>query len=210
MQRSVQQAFFKHGCFVLIDQINARLLSVGEANAFFDVPPFVYEVDVPDFTRRQLQGQVGQQVRLYTLHHLEGNPAQGGRMTPRLIGFLHMIEREFFELFCSVDGVGPKKALRAMTRPVQDVAKLIENEDVKALSTLPGIGPATADRVVAKLRRKMPKFALLVQLQQGGEVERTPDITQETFELLVSLGHSETDARTLIDTAVAKDTTHSG
>ena len=90
-----------------------------------------------------------------------------------------------------------------MTRPVQDVAKLIENEDVKALSTLPGIGPATADRVVAKLRRKMPKFALLVQLQQGGEVERTPDITQETFELLVSLGHSETDARTLIDTAVA-------
>lgn len=187
----------------MIDQIHAKLLSVGEANAFFDVPPFTYEVDIPDFTRRQLQGQIGQMVRLYTIHYLDGNPAQGGRLTPRLIGFLHVIEREFFELFCSVDGVGPKKALRAMTRPVQDVAHLIENEDVKGLATLPGIGPATADRVVAKLRRKMPKFALLVQQQLGTATEVVTDVAQETFELLVTLGHSESDARQLIDSALA-------
>ena len=84
-----------------------------------------------------------------------------GRLTPRLIGFLTEVEREFFELFCSVDGVGVKKALRAMVRPVREVATAIEEQDTKALSALPGIGPATAERIVAKLRRKVPKFALM-------------------------------------------------
>ena len=61
-----------------------------------------------------------------------------GRMTPRLIGFLSEVEREFFELFCSVDGVGVKKALRAMVRPVKDVATAIEEQDAKLLSVAAG------------------------------------------------------------------------
>lgn len=187
----------------MIDQITARLAALGETDAYFDVPPFTYEVQVPDFARRQLQGRIGETVRLFTIHHLDGNPAQGGRLTPRLIGFLHVVEREFFELFCSVDGVGAKKALRAMVRPVQDIARLIENEDVKGLGTLPGIGPATADRVIAKLRRKMPKFALLVQKELGAGVAESPDVVAETFALLLTLGHGESDARRLLDAATA-------
>ena len=85
-----------------------------------------------------------------------------GRMTPRLIGFLTEIEREFFELFCSVDGVGVKKALRSMVRPVKEVATAIEEQDTKSLSALPGIGAAMSERIIAKLRRKVPKFALMV------------------------------------------------
>jgi len=187
----------------LIDQIVAPLSRLSETDAYFEVPPFVYEVQIPDFTRRQLQTRIGETIRLHTIHHLDGNPAQGGKLTPRMIGFLHTIEREFFELFCSVDGVGAKKALRAMVRPVQDVARLIENEDVKALATLPGIGPATADRIVAKLRRKMPKFALLVQKELGTEVIDTPDVIEETYQLLLTLGHGESEARRLIDAATA-------
>ena len=61
------------------------------------------------------------EIGLHTVHYLEGNPAQG-KLTPRMVGFLNEIEREFFEMFCSVDGVGVKKALRAMVRPVRDVA----------------------------------------------------------------------------------------
>ena len=187
----------------MIDQIVAPLARISETDAYVEVPPFVYEVQIPDFTRRQLQTRIGETIRLHTIHHLDGNPAQGGRLTPRLIGFLHTIEREFFELFCSVDGVGAKKALRAMVRPVQDVARLIENEDVKALATLPGVGPATADRIVAKLRRKMPKFALLVQQELGTEAVDTPDVIEETYQLLITLGHGESEARRLIDTATA-------
>ena len=117
-------------------------------------------------------------------------------MTPRLIGFSSQIERQFFELFCSVPGLGVKKALKAMVRPVQDIAKSIEDQDVKSLTTLPGIGPAMAEKIVAQLRRKMAKFALLVQqdpTQQAGDIERS--IVDETFQVLLALGHSESDAR---------------
>ncbi len=160
-----------------------------------------YEVMIPEFVRRQLQPRLGESVSLHTIQYLEGNPAQG-RLTPRLVGFLNEIEREFFELFCSVDGVGVKKALRAMVQPVADVAAAIEEQDVKALSALPGIGPATAERVIAKLRRKVPKFALLITQEVATLPQSTRGLVEETYEVLRSLGHSETDARRLIDVAL--------
>ena len=100
-----------------------------------------------EFARRQLQNSVGQEVQLHTVEYLDGDPVRG-RLTPRMIGFLNEAERDFFNLICSVDGIGVRKALRAMVRPVQEVATAIEKEDAKALSGLPGIGPATADRMI--------------------------------------------------------------
>ncbi|MBQ5368088.1 MAG: Holliday junction DNA helicase RuvA, partial [Thermoguttaceae bacterium] len=98
-----------------------------------------------------------------------------------------------------------KKALRAMIRPVREIASAIEEQDVKFLSQLPGIGPATAERIVAKLRRKVPKFALMAARPndpQGGDGGQELDVVSETFEALVSLGHSETEARRMIDAVV--------
>ncbi len=169
-----------------------------------EVVPFEYEVLVADYTRRQLQPKLGQDIRLPTLEFIDGNAAQGGRLTPRLIGFLTEPERQFFELFCSVDGVGTKKALRAMVRPVKELAVLIEQQDVKALSTLPGIGPATSERIIAKLRRKMPRFALMVDRGQVGDApDLSAAVVTDTFDALLALGHNESDARTLIDEAIA-------
>ncbi len=167
------------------------------------VGPFEYEVLIPEFTRRQLQGQIGRETSLHTIEYLEGNPMQG-RLTPRLVGFLNPVEREFFELFCQVDGVGVKKALRAMVRPVQEVAALVEDQDAKGLAALPGVGPATAERIIAKLRRKMPKFALLVGHDLPAETATERDVLSETFDALRALGHSESHARRLLDDALAR------
>jgi Holliday junction DNA helicase RuvA len=186
----------------LITKISGRLIAVSDEQATLAVDAFEYQVLIPEFVRRQLQAQIGESVSLHTLHYLDGNPAHG-RLTPRLIGFLSEVEREFFELFCSVDGVGMKKALRAMVRSVRDVATLIEEQDAKGLSALPGIGPATAERVIAKLRRKMPKFALLVAREATPDTDVPRDLVNETYQVLCSLGHSESDARRLLDAVLA-------
>jgi len=191
----------------LITKITGKLLAVQEADISLAIDAFEYQVLIPEFVRRQLQHQVGETIRLHTIQYLEGNPMQG-RLTPRVIGFLNEAEREFFELFCSVDGVGVKKALRAMVRPVREVATAIEEQDTKTLATLPGIGPAMAERIVAKLRRKVPKFALMALHDETREADVRPDVVSEGFEILRSLGHSDKEARRLLDATLAKKKTY--
>lgn len=186
----------------MITRITAPLIGLTEETAIFSVPPFDYEVAIPEYTRRHLQTQIGNTVTLHTFYFIEGNPAQGGKLAPKLLGFLSTVEKEFFELFCSVDGVGTKKALRAMTQPVQDTAVLIEQQDAKGLSALPGIGPATAERIIAKLRRKMARFALLVRREFASSENERIDVLRDTFDALCVLGHSPADARKLVDQAV--------
>ena len=161
-----------------------------------------YEVFVPEFVRRRLQTEIGHPVSLRTIEYIEGNPQQG-RLTPRLVGFLSEAEADFFELICSVDGVGVRKALRAMVRPVREVAVAIEEQDLEQLVTLPGVGPAVAERIVAKLRRKMTRFALLVAKECPEEEGTDRDVVAETHQALVNLGHSSSDARKLIETVTA-------
>lgn len=185
----------------MITRITGKLLRLDQESAVLAAAPFEYEVYVPDFVRKQLQTQLGQEIGLFTIHYLEGDPSRG-KVSPRLVGFSSEIEREFFELFCSVDGVGVKKALRAMGRPVQDIAVLIEEQDARGLASLPGVGPATADRIIAKLRRKMSKFALLVMKEQAQTAEVAHSVVDETFAVLKQLGHSDVDARKLLDTAL--------
>lgn len=185
----------------MISKITGRIAAVHLEYIGLGIGAFEYEVLIAEFTRRHVQAKVGQDITLYTIEYLEGNPMQG-RMTPRLLGFLSEVEREFFELFCSVDGVGVKKALRAMTRPVNEVAELIENQDLKGLSGLPGVGAATAERIVAKLRRKMAKFALMIprELPGGGTLDR--DVMHDAFDALRALGHSEQESRRLVETVL--------
>jgi holliday junction DNA helicase RuvA len=182
----------------MITRITGLLIDVQNDAATLQMGGLEYHVLIPEFVRRQLQGKIGESVSLHTIHYLDGNPAHG-RLVPRLVGFLNTNEREFFELFCSVDGVGAKKALRAMVRPVREVAEMIEEQDNTGLSSLPGIGAAMAERIVAKLRRKVPKFALMVAVEMAGESGTARDVISDAYGVLRSLGHSESDARKLIE-----------
>ncbi len=194
----------------MITQIRGVLHAVAEEELTLAVEPYEIEILIPEYTRRQLQGRLGEMVTLHTIFYIEGN-AMGGRMNPRLIGFTSAIEREFFDVFCSVDGVGVRKALRAMVRPVRELARTIQDQDVRMLATYPGIGEATAERIVAKLRRKVGKFTLIVgpgaeapsPAEANGAPENAePDVIRDTFAALLSVGHSETQARQAIDRAL--------
>jgi Holliday junction DNA helicase RuvA len=183
----------------LITRITGQLVSLHDNDATLAVGEFEYQVLVPEFVRRQLQPRLEQTVSLRTIQYIEGNPQKGGRMAPRLVGFLHEAEREFFDLICQVDGVGAKKALAAMVRPVREVAEAIEEQDVKLLSALPGIGPSLAERIIAKLRRKMARFALLIEADVPTEEATARGVLNDAYDALVALGHSGPDARAKIE-----------
>ena len=189
----------------MITKITGKLLTLSETTCTLLNEPFEYEIFVTDFTRRALQLKVDEVVTLHTIHYIDGNPQKGGRMTPRLVGFDTAIERQFFELFCSVPGLGVKKALRALVRPVRDIAHSIEQQDIKALTTMPGIGAAMAEKIVAQLRRKMAKFALLAKQELAAQSTDSVEhnIADETFQILVSLGHPEAEARRLLEQPLA-------
>src|SRR5437868_343491 len=163
-----------------------------------------YQVLVPEFVRRQTQTKLGQEIALHTTEYLEGNPMQG-KMIPRLIGFASEAELEFFELFCTVDKVGVRKAMKALVRPIRDIADAIQRQDAKWLTSLPGIGPATAEQIVATLRRKVTKFALMAAPRDSA----TPsdmlatvvdgNVLEDAYQALLGVGHSPIEARARLD-----------
>ena len=190
----------------MITRITGQLVALHDHDVEIAVGAFEYQIYIPEFVRRQLQSRIGEPITLRTIEYIDGNPQKGGRMVPRLVGFLHDAEREFFDLFCQVDGVGVKKALHSMVRPVRDIATAIEEQDVKVLGALPGIGPAMAERIIAKLRRKMARFALLIESDVPDDDRTARDILAETYEALVALGHSGPDARAKIEHATESKT----
>jgi Holliday junction DNA helicase RuvA len=124
------------------------------------VGPFEYQVMVPESVRRQIQLRTGQEITFHITEYLEGN-SSGNRFVPRRVGFLHEHELEFFELFCTVERIGVKKALKAMAFSVKTIADAISRQDAKWLSALPGIGPTTAEQIVTTLKRKVTPFIVL-------------------------------------------------
>ena len=90
-----------------------------------------------------------------------------------------------------------------MVRPVKEVATAIEEQDAKMLSRCPASAPAMSERIIAKLRRKVPKFALMVAQKESREADVEADVVSETYEVLRKLGHAESDARRLLDAALA-------
>src|SRR5439155_23967509 len=157
----------------MITKITGRLNRTLDEEIRLQVGPMEYQVLVPEFVRRPLQVRIGEDVTLYTSEYMEGNPMQG-RVVPRLIGFLSEAEQEFFELFCTVDKVGVRKAIKALMRPVKEIADAIQRQDSKWLTTLPGVGTATAEQIVATLRRKVTKFALIAEPSPNGEPGEQP------------------------------------
>ncbi len=141
----------------MLSRITGVLVKLDDDEARVEVGPFEYTVMVPEAVRRQLHPYLSRELSLHISEYFEGN--QGGtRFVPRKVGFLTERELEFFELFCTVDKVGVKKALKAMARPVRDIADAVSRQDTRWLSTLPGIGAATAEQMVATMRKKITPF----------------------------------------------------
>jgi holliday junction DNA helicase RuvA len=195
----------------MITRITGILTRILEDEVRLQIGGFEYQVLVPDFVRRNVQSLTGKEITLYTSHYMDGNPMQG-KVVPRLIGFASEAELDFFDLFCTVDKVGTKKAMKAMVRPVKEIADAIQRQDAKWLTTLPGVGAATAEQIIASLRRKVTKFALMAQPTpapdgaEGGPASTTVvdgNVMEDAYQALCSVGLNPSEARNRLDQALA-------
>ena len=117
---------------------------------------------------------------------------------PVLIGFVQEVEKEFFQSFISVADIGPLKAVKAMTRPVGEIARAIETRDLDALAGLKGIGKRTAQKIIATLEGRMGKFALM-RAETAPPPPAAGDVAQQVLDVMVNqLGHRMVDAKRLI------------
>ena len=195
----------------MITKITGVLNRVLDEEVRLQVGAMEYQVLVPEFIRRRMQGQLGRDLTLHTSHYLDGNPMQG-RVVPRLIGFTSEAELDFFDLFCTVDKVGTRKALKAMVRPIKEIADAIQRQDSKWLTTLPGVGAATAEQIIATLRRKVTKFALMTPAagetsdgaaSASSAVVVDGNVMEDVYQALMSVGHSPQEARNRLDKVLA-------
>jgi Holliday junction DNA helicase RuvA len=192
----------------MITRITGLLTRVLEEEVRLQAGAFEYQVLIPDFVRRALQGRVGHEVTLHTSHFLDGNPMQG-KVVPRLLGFTTEFELEFFELFCTVDKVGTRKAIKALVRPIKEIANAIQRQDSKWLTTLPGVGAATAEQIIATLRRKVTRFAMASEPRPEAEAGEAPaaavidgNLFEDAYQALMALGLSPVEARLRLDRAM--------
>jgi holliday junction DNA helicase RuvA len=143
----------------MITKMTGTLTRVLDDEARVEIGPLEYQVMIPEAVRRQIQLRLGNEITFHVTEYLDGTP-NGNRFVPRRIGFLSELELDFFELFCTVEKIGVKKALKAMARPVKEIADAINRQDARWLSTLPGIGATTAEVIVTTLKRKVTPFLM--------------------------------------------------
>jgi len=140
-------------------------------------------------------------IKLVTFHYHQIEPS---RATPVLVGFLNEIEKEFFEKFITVSGIGPRAAVRALNIPFSQVAKAIDEADMKSLKSLPGIGEQRAKEIIAKLQGKVGKYALIQDSDSGPKPQAQPDFAEEALSVLLQLQYKRPEATQMIARALKR------
>ncbi len=189
----------------MISRIQGVVGQFSENTLIVDVGGMSYEIYIPTAVMKNFDGKLTKdsQVSLVTYHYYQTDPSKS---IPILIGFSNNIEKEFFEKFITVSGVGPKAAVRALSMPIPEIAQAIDTGDLVFLKSLPGIGEQRGKEIIAKLQGKMGKFGLM---QSGAavakkEVTNAPDIREEALEVLLQLQYKREEARQMIQKAFTR------
>jgi len=185
----------------VIGYIEGKILKIEDERVLVLANQVGYEILLPAFVMQKIgANKVGDEISLYVyFQQTERQPK------PVLIGFNLEAEKEFFQYFISVEDVGPLKAVKALSLPVREVARAIENRDVHSLTQLKGIGKRTAQKIIATLEGKMGKFAL-IRKEEKKEIQVVEDFSEQVYEVLVKqLGHKMSDAKRMIGDALKRN-----
>lgn len=188
----------------MIAHISGKIRNKKQLSVIIDVNGISYEVMVPPAVMKGLDKAKlpDGTITFITYHYYQMDQSKA---IPVLVGFLNEIEKEFFEHFITVSGVGPKAACRALVQPFSVIAAAIDRGDMALLKTLPGIGEQKAREIVAKLQGKIGKFGLIRDGGQEATAAVEEDIKEEAANVLVQLQYKRSEANDMVEAAVKRN-----
>lgn len=181
----------------MISHLKGMVFSRKDNSLFITTGAICYEVLIPGAILKAYgeEDLKNKEVRFVIYHYYQMQPS---RAVPVLIGFNNEVEKEFFENFISVSGVGPKAACKALEEPFSVIASAIDSGDIRTLKGLPGIGAQRARQIIAKLQGKVGKYCLIRDQHSAKRPERE-DIRREAMEVLAQLQYRRSEAEDMID-----------
>lgn len=185
----------------MISRISGKIIEKGASYLIVDISGICYEVLIPAAVMQRLDEFINGDgtITLLTFHY---HQVEQSKAIPVLIGFLNDIERDFFEIFITVSGIGPRAALKALNKPISQIARAIDEGDLNFLRSLPGIGEQRAREIVAKLQNKVGKFGLIQDDKIREQETKVSDIAEEAMAVLTQLGYKKPEAAGMIKSAL--------
>jgi len=182
----------------MIGKLKGIVDSYGEDNVILDVNGVGYLVHCSSRTLQALPAP-GEPAVLAIETHVREDQI-------RLFGFLSDVEREWFRLLQTVQGVGTKVALAVLsTLDPHELASAIAMRDKAAVARTPGVGPKVAERIVTELKDKAPAYAQIdpAVVRLSGQVEdrRAPQPVADAVSALINLGYGQPQAAAAIAAA---------
>jgi len=188
----------------MISHICGKLACKKDFSVVLDVGGIFYEIFLPGAVMKNIEEKIDKDnmLKLVTFYYHQIEPS---RATPVLVGFLSEIEKEFFEKFITVSGIGPKAAVRALNIPFSQIAKAIDEADMGSLRSLPGIGQQRAKEIIAKLQGKVGKYALIQDGASGIFQPKTEtNAAEEALDVLLQLQYKKQEAKEMISKALER------
>ncbi len=182
----------------MIGKLKGVIDSYGEDYVIVDVQGVGYQVHCSARTLQALPAQ-GEPATLSIETHVREDQI-------RLFGFASDVERGWFRLLQTVQGVGAKMALAVLgtLRPTE-LANAIALRDKAALARTPGVGAKVAERIVTELKDKTPAFSdidpAVVRLAEAVDDNRAPQPVRDAVSALVNLGYGQPQAAAAIAAA---------
>jgi Holliday junction DNA helicase RuvA len=178
----------------VIRRLRGEIIERSTSALVLDVSGVGYEVNVPE----NVGLSVGMRADLHIYTHVRED-------TLALFGFLRDVDLSLFELLITVPSVGPVKAMGIMETEAADLAACIRTRDAKRLSTLPGVGKKTAERLIVDLGDKILALGIPEAASPSGRpIAAARTASADLLSALANLGYRPAQAEGLADRAIEK------
>jgi len=186
----------------MISYLEGKIMEIFDDRVTLLVGGIGYDILIPAYSINEIKRDArteDKELKLYiSYNQTERQPK------PVLVGFKSPLDRKFFEIFISVEDIGPTAAIKALIKPVREIARSIEEKDTKALRQLKGIGERKAEKIIATLKGKVAMYALMPEVELPPEF--VEDFRKEVEDVLVKqLGHRSIEARKMIEEAMKRN-----